>query len=168
MPVCVRMHLEIIIGTLAVLVLLSRNLPPLLSVCASGGCIRLQHLFFRFLPVCTVTVNFGDGILQWREVDDFLSVAVFGSVITHRDNEYLLNYFLRKPHHSFPLSLQNSAFKIWDTSDSSSCELRFFWHKYVCMLEMVDFCLGVTETGGACVKRSWLPDGCLAVVVDLL
>lgn len=65
-----------------------------------------------------MTLNSSNGILLRREVDDFLSGAVFGSVITRRDSEYLFNDFFRKPHHGFPLSLRNCALEIRDTRDS--------------------------------------------------
>lgn len=115
---------------------------------------EINNLFFCSAPACAVTQP-----QQWntavKEVDDFLSGAVFGSVITHRDNEYLFNDFFRKPHQGFPLSLRNCALETRDARDSYSYELHFFQNKSVgqgCLLP------GGTRVMGLCkeVLTGWV------------
>lgn len=128
-----------------------------------------EQMLSCFLPVRAVTAAFCGGVLLWRgEGFPFCSCVFLVHVITHRDSEHLLNDLWRKPHHTFPLSLWNRALR-YDTlvihKVKDYISLKISMH---CVLEIAGSCPGVIETRGACVKRSWLPDGCLAELVDLL
>lgn len=108
--------------------------------------------------------------LQWREEkkNPFCSYLFLVRVVMHRDDEHIFNYFLRKPHHSSPLSLQKHALRndtllIHKVMNYISFKISLYF-----MLEIADSSLGVIETGGAYIKRSWLLSRCLADLVDLL
>lgn len=126
-------------------------------------------ILFCFLLVHAVTVTSEvEFAVKGRKKSPFCSYLFLVWVIMHRDDEHIFNYFLRKPHHSFPLSLRKHALRndtllIHKVMNYISFKISLYF-----MLEIADSSLGVIETGGACIKRSWLLSGCLADLVDLL